>query len=258
VVTRFRNLSAYLYHNTASMTHILTPEGIIALLTLTILEIVLGIDNIIFISILVGKLPEAQAQRARSIGLSLAVILRIVFLFGAVYIATLTEPFLIVFSHDITGRDVIMFGGGLFLIAKATTELHSKLEGDEEVAQAGKAARSFGIMVLQIIILDLVFSIDSVITAIGLSQDLLIMVIAVVVAVIVMQLSAKSISRFIEGHPTIKVLALAFLIMVGFVLVVEGFHVHVPKGYIYAAMAFSISVEMLNIRMRKKTTEVRQ
>ncbi|CAN5546475.1 TerC family protein [soil metagenome] len=237
------------------MTHILTPEGIVALLTLTILEIVLGIDNIIFISILVGKLPPEQAQRARTIGLSLAVILRIAFLFGAVYMATLTEPFLVVFSHGITGRDVIMFGGGLFLIAKATTELHSKLEGDEDGQQGGKSARSFGIMVLQIIILDLVFSIDSVITAIGLSQDLLIMVIAVVVAVIVMQVSAKSISRFIEGHPTIKVLALAFLIMVGFILVVEGFHVHVPKGYIYAAMAFSISVEMLNIRMRKKSTK---
>lgn len=234
------------------MTHLLTPEGIVALLTLTILEIVLGIDNIIFISILVGKLPPEQAQRARTIGLSLAVILRIVFLFGAVYLATLTEPFLVVFSHGITGRDVIMFGGGLFLIAKATTELHSKLEGKEEEEQASKSSRSFALMVLQIIILDLVFSIDSVITAIGLSQDLLIMVIAVVVAVIVMQISAKSISHFIEGHPTIKVLALAFLIMVGFVLVVEGFHVHVPKGYIYAAMAFSISVEMLNIRMRKR------
>jgi len=239
------------------MTHILTPEGIVALLTLTILEIVLGIDNIIFISILVGKLPPEQAQRARTIGLSLAVILRIVFLFGAVYMATLTEPFLVLFSHGITGRDVIMFGGGLFLIAKATTELHSKLEGEEDEKdekQGGKSSsRSFTIMVTQIIILDLVFSIDSVITAIGLSQDLLIMVIAVVVAVIVMQISAKSISHFIEGHPTIKVLALAFLIMVGFVLVVEGFHVHVPKGYIYAAMAFSIGVEMLNIRMRKKS-----
>ncbi|MBS1561489.1 MAG: TerC family protein [Bacteroidetes bacterium] len=237
------------------MTHLLTPEGIVALLTLTILEIVLGIDNIIFISILVGKLPPDQAQRARTIGLSLAVILRIVFLFGAVYLATLTEPFLVVFSHGITGRDVIMFGGGLFLIAKATTELHSKLEGKEEEEQTSKSSRSFALMVLQIIILDLVFSIDSVITAIGLSQDLLIMVIAVVVAVIVMQISAKSISHFIEGHPTIKVLALAFLIMVGFVLVVEGFHVHVPKGYIYAAMAFSISVEMLNIRMRRKLSD---
>lgn len=255
MVTQLRKLRARFYHSPFCMTHLLSPEGIVALLTLTILEIVLGIDNIIFISILVGKLPPDQAQRARTIGLSLAVILRIVFLFGAVYMATLTEPFLIVFSHGITGRDVIMFGGGLFLIAKATTELHSKLEGTEEEEQGGKSTRSFALMVLQIIILDLVFSIDSVITAIGLSQDLLIMVIAVVVAVIVMQISAKSISHFIEGHPTIKVLALAFLIMVGFVLVVEGFHVHVPKGYIYAAMAFSISVEMLNIRMRRKLSD---
>lgn len=254
MVARIRNLRFRFYNYFFCMTHILTPEGIVALLTLTILEIVLGIDNIIFISILVGKLPPEQAQRARTIGLSLAVILRIVFLFGAVYMATLTEPFLVLFSHGITGRDVIMFGGGLFLIAKATTELHSKLEGEEDEKQGGKSSsRSFTIMVTQIIILDLVFSIDSVITAIGLSQDLLIMVIAVVVAVIVMQISAKSISHFIEGHPTIKVLALAFLIMVGFVLVVEGFHVHVPKGYIYAAMAFSIGVEMLNIRMRKKS-----
>lgn len=234
------------------MDHLLSPEGIVALLTLTILEIVLGIDNIIFISILVGKLPPADAQRARTIGLSLALILRIVFLLGAVYMAKMTEPFLVVFSHGITGRDVIMFGGGLFLIAKATTELHSKIEGKEEDGTNGGKVQSFALMVLQIIILDLVFSIDSVITAIGLSQDLLIMIIAVIVAVIVMQVSAKSISHFIEGHPTIKVLALAFLIMVGFVLVVEGFHVHVPKGYIYAAMAFSISVEMLNLRMRKK------
>ncbi len=255
MVPQLRKLRFRFYHYTSCMTHLLSPEGIVALLTLTILEIVLGIDNIIFISILVGKLPPEQAQRARTIGLSLAVILRIVFLFGAVYLATLTEPFLVVFSHGITGRDVIMFGGGLFLIAKATTELHSKLEGKEEEEQASRSSRSFAIMVLQIIILDLVFSIDSVITAIGLSQDLLIMVIAVVVAVIVMQISAKSISHFIEGHPTIKVLALAFLIMVGFVLVVEGFHVHVPKGYIYAAMAFSISVEMLNIRMRRKLSD---
>jgi predicted tellurium resistance membrane protein TerC len=251
-----------------AMEHLLTPEGLVALVTLTVLEIVLGIDNIIFISILVGRLPEADQKRARSIGLSLALILRVVFLFGATWVAQATKPWFTIGpflgmseAFGVSGRDIIMVAGGLFLLAKATTELHSKLEGGEETASAGNKA-SFGTMIVQIIVLDLVFSIDSVITAIGLSQELLIMVIAVVVAVIVMQVSAGSISRFIHKHPTVKVLALAFLLMIGMLLVVEALHVHVPKGYVYFAMAFSVGVEMLNIRIRaraaKPPVELRQ
>jgi predicted tellurium resistance membrane protein TerC len=243
------------------METLFTVDGFVALITLTVLEIVLGIDNIIFISILVGRLPEAQQAKARSIGLSLALVLRIVFLLGAVWIAQLTTPLItipkmLLMSGDwgISGRDMIMMAGGLFLLAKATSELHAKLEGEEHGSQASSKRAAFGVMILQIILLDLVFSIDSVITAIGLSQDFAVMAIAVVVAVIVMQLSAGSVSRFIHQHPTVKVLALAFLLMVGLVLVLEGVAVHVPKGYVYFAMAFSISVEFLNVRLRKKVT----
>lgn len=250
------------------MEHLLTPEGLVALITLTVLEIVLGIDNIIFISILVGRLPEKDQQRARTIGLSLALILRVVFLFGASWVAQATKPWFEIgpflgmdAAFGVSGRDLIMVAGGLFLLAKATTELHGKLEGGEEGTATVKKA-SFGTMIVQIILLDLVFSIDSVITAIGLSQNLLIMVIAVIVAVIVMQVSAGSISRFIHKHPTVKVLALAFLLMIGMLLVVEALHVHVPKGYVYFAMAFSVGVEMLNIRIRaraaKPPVELRQ
>jgi predicted tellurium resistance membrane protein TerC len=237
-----------------------TGEGIIALLTLTILEIVLGIDNIIFISILVGKLPASEQQRARLIGLSLALILRLVFLFFAVWIASLTMPLFTVSPillmqepFGVSGRDLIMFGGGMFLLAKATTELYNKLEGPEESHEGGKQARrNFAMLILQIILLDIVFSIDSVITAVGLTQNFPIMAIAVIVAVAVMMLSAKGISDFIEKHPSIKILALAFLLMVGMLLVIDGFHVHVPKGYVYFAMAFSVLVEMLNLRFRTK------
>lgn len=243
------------------MEHLLTPEGLVALVTLTVLEIVLGIDNIIFISILVGRLPEQDQQRARTIGLSLALILRVVFLFGASWVAQATKPLFEVgpflgmdAAFGVSGRDLIMVAGGLFLLAKATTELHNKLEGAEETSATAKKA-SFGSMIVQIILLDLVFSIDSVITAIGLSQNLLIMVIAVIVAVIVMQVSAGSISRFIHAHPTVKVLALAFLLMIGMLLVVEALHVHVPKGYVYFAMAFSVGVEMLNIRIRARSAK---
>jgi predicted tellurium resistance membrane protein TerC len=237
-----------------------TGEGIIALLTLTILEIVLGIDNIIFISILVGKLPASEQQRARLIGLSLALVLRLVFLFFAVWIASLTMPLFTVSPlllmqepFGVSGRDLIMFGGGMFLLAKATTELYNKLEGPEESHEGGKQARrNFAMLILQIILLDIVFSIDSVITAVGLTQNFPIMAIAVIVAVAVMMLSAKGISDFIEKHPSIKILALAFLLMVGMLLVIDGFHVHVPKGYVYFAMAFSVLVEMLNLRFRTK------
>jgi predicted tellurium resistance membrane protein TerC len=238
---------------------LVTPDVIISLITLTILEIVLGIDNIIFISILVGRLPERDQAKARTIGLSLALVLRIIFLFGATWIAQLTSDLIttpaifgIIPSVGFSGRDLIMLAGGLFLLAKATSELHAKLEGNEHEGSA-KATASFGSMIAQIIALDLVFSIDSVITAIGLTQHFWVMVVAVVISVGVMQLSAGSISRFIHRHPTVKVLALAFLIMIGTLLVAEGFEVHVPKGYVYFAMAFSMGVEFLNMRLRARS-----
>ncbi|MEN9795179.1 MAG: hypothetical protein RLZZ150_156 [Bacteroidota bacterium] len=238
---------------------LVTPDVIISLITLTILEIVLGIDNIIFISILVGRLPERDQAKARTIGLSLALVLRIIFLFGATWIAQLTSDLIttpaifgIIPSVGFSGRDLIMLAGGLFLLAKATSELHAKLEGNEHEGSA-KATASFGSMIAQIIALDLVFSIDSVITAIGLTQHFWVMVVAVIISVGVMQLSAGSISRFIHRHPTVKVLALAFLIMIGTLLVAEGFEVHVPKGYVYFAMAFSMGVEFLNMRLRARS-----
>jgi predicted tellurium resistance membrane protein TerC len=238
---------------------LVTPDVIISLITLTILEIVLGIDNIIFISILVGRLPERDQAKARTIGLSLALVLRIIFLFGATWIAQLTSDLIttpaifgIIPSVGFSGRDLIMLAGGLFLLAKATSELHAKLEGNEHEGSA-KATASFGSMIAQIIALDLVFSIDSVITAIGLTQHFWVMVVAVIISVGVMQLSAGSISRFIHRHPTVKVLALAFLIMIGTLLVAEGFEVHVPKGYVYFAMAFSMGVEFLNMRLRVRS-----
>ncbi len=239
---------------------LVTPDVIISLITLTILEIVLGIDNIIFISILVGRLPEKDQAKARTIGLSLALVLRIVFLFGATWIAQLTTDLItmpalfgVIPSVGFSGRDLIMLAGGLFLLAKATSELHAKLEGNEH-STSSTAKASFGSMIAQIIALDLVFSIDSVITAIGLTQHFWVMAVAVVISVGVMQLSAGGISRFIHRHPTVKVLALAFLIMIGTLLVAEGFEVHVPKGYVYFAMAFSMAVEFLNMRLRGRSS----
>lgn len=237
-------------------------EGLTALTTLTLLEIVLGIDNIIFVSILVGRLPENRQATARTIGLSLALILRLVFLFFATWIAGLVEPLftigpfmgMLAGGLDVSWRDVIMLSGGLFLLYKATTELHTKLEGDAESSGPQTLANSFGVMIFQIVVLDIVFSIDSVITAIGLSNNLLIMSIAVIAAVIVMQLSAGAITRFIAKHPTVKILALAFLLMVGMVLIADGFHAHIPRGYVYFAMTFSIAVELLNFRLRTKTS----
>lgn len=231
-----------------------SPEAWIALGTLTALEIVLGIDNIIFISILVGRLPESQRTYARRMGLALAMIMRLALLFSISWIMGLTEPWITVFGYDISGRDVILVGGGLFLIAKATHEIHNSLEGVEE-REANVVASGLGMVLLQIALLDIVFSLDSVITAVGLVDQVSLMAIAIILAVLVMLVAAKTIGDFVDGHPTIKILALSFLILVGVTLMVEGFGVHVPKGYIYFAMAFSVTVEILNLRMRKRQAE---
>jgi len=233
------------------MDWITDPQSLIALLTLTILEIVLGIDNIIFISILSGKLPKEKQKKARLLGLSLAMITRILSLFSISLIVKLTEPFFTVFEIGISGRDLILILGGLFLLAKSTMEIHSKLEGEEEHHEV-KAKVSFMSVIIQILLLDIVFSLDSVITAIGMANELAVMIIAVIIAVIFMMFFSGSISDFVERHPTIKILALSFLLLIGFSLIIEGLHQHIPKGYIYFAMAFSVFVEMLNIRMKKK------
>lgn len=233
---------------------IASPEAWIALATLTALEIVLGIDNIIFISILVGRLPEKQRDFARRLGLGLAMATRLALLFSIAWVMGLTEPWFTVFNEEISGRDVILIGGGLFLLAKATHEIHGSLEGasgDERKLIAG----GMGMILAQIAILDIVFSLDSVITAVGLADHVSIMAIAIIVAVGVMLFAAKPIGDFVDAHPTIKILALSFLILVGMTLMIEGFDVHVPKGYIYFAMAFSVAVEMINIRMRRKIEE---
>jgi predicted tellurium resistance membrane protein TerC len=228
-----------------------SPEAWIALGTLTALEIVLGIDNIIFISILVGRLPEKQRNFGRRLGLGLAMIARLALLFSIAWVMGLTEPWFEVLGNAISGRDVILIGGGLFLLAKSTHEIHASLEGATETAQS-TAIVTLGAVLVQIALLDIVFSLDSVITAVGLVQDVAVMAIAIVLAVGVMLLAAKPIGEFVDRHPTIKMLALSFLILVGLTLIVEGFDVHVPKGYIYFAMAFSVLVEMLNIRLRGK------
>lgn len=228
-----------------------SPEAWIALGTLTALEIVLGIDNIIFISILVGRLPENQRAFARRMGLGLAMITRLALLFSISWVMGLTEPWVKLLSYEISGRDVILIGGGLFLVAKATHEIHNSLEGIEEPGRL-IVVTSLGMALLQIAVLDIVFSLDSVITAVGLVDQVSLMAIAIILAVIVMLMAAKTIGDFVDEHPTIKILALSFLILVGVTLMVEGFGVHVPKGYIYFAMAFSVTVEMLNLRMRKK------
>src|SRR3989344_3469130 len=228
-----------------------SPEAWIALGTLTALEIVLGIDNIIFISILVGRLPRKQRALARRTGLSLAMITRLGLLFSISWVMGLTEPWVTILNQAISGRDVVLIGVGLFLQAKATHEIHNSLEGIEDSGNTVVAA-SLGMVLVQIAILDIVFSLDSVITAVGLVEHVSIMAIAIILAVVVMLMAAKPIGDFVDAHPTIKILALSFLILVGVTLMVEGFDVHVPKGYIYFAMAFSVAVEMLNIRMRRK------
>ena len=223
----------------------------VALLTLTVLEIVLGIDNIVFISILVGKLPAEQQDRARIIGLSLAMVMRIALLFTISWIIGLTAPLFEIAGMEISGRDIILLAGGLFLIGKATFEIHDRLEGEEHGAGAAAAGTATLASVLaQIVALDIVFSLDSVITAVGMAEDLWVMVAAVVIAVGVMLISSGMISRFVNEHPTVKMLALSFLLLIGTSLVAEGLEFHIPKGYIYFAMAFSVFVELLNLRVR--------
>ena len=228
------------------------PEAWIALLTLTALEIVLGIDNIIFISILVNRLPEHQRARARFLGLGLAMLTRIGLLLSITWVMRLTAPFFAVMGRDISGRDLILIGGGLFLLWKSTMEIHESLEGEDEQGRTGAAA-GFITTLVQIALLDIIFSLDSVITAVGLANDVAVMILAIMAAVIVMMFSSRGIGEFVDRHPTIKVLALSFLVMIGVTLIAEGMGLHIPKGYIYFAMAFSVTVEMLNIRMRKKT-----
>jgi predicted tellurium resistance membrane protein TerC len=235
------------------------PNAWIALATLTALEIVLGIDNIIFISILVGRLPPEKRDLARRLGLSLAMGSRILLLLALAWIMRLTEPLFTTFGHAWSGRDLILIGGGLFLLWKSVHEIHNSLEGEDDVSaasQGGAAANvagvSFAGVLVQIAIIDIVFSLDSVITAVGLADDVMVMVIAIVAAVAVMMFAAKPIGDFVDAHPTIKILALAFLVLVGVTLIGEGFGTNVPKGYIYFAMAFSFAVEMINIRMRKR------
>lgn len=230
------------------------PQIWIAFATLTVLELVLGIDNIIFISILVDKLPKAQQEMARRIGLFMAMFMRIGLLFILSWIVGLTEPFFTVFGKDVSGRDLILISGGLFLIWKSTGEIHQSMEGEQaHTSNAVKA--TFGAVIVQIMIIDMVFSLDSIITAVGMVDELAVMIAAVVVSVGLMMLFASAIGRFVSDHPTIKMLALAFLVVVGVVLVAEGFGHHVPKGYVYFAMAFSLGVEMLNIWMRKRSAK---
>lgn len=227
------------------------PQMWIALLTLTALEIVLGIDNIIFISILAEKLPQAQEERGRQIGLLGAMVTRILLLFSLAWLTKLTAPLFSVFHHDVSGRDIILMAGGLFLLAKSTVEIHHKLEGEEGERSARVGANFWGV-ILQIMLLDIVFSLDSVITAVGMADELAIMVAAVVIAVLVMLYASKPISAFVGQHPTIKILALSFLLLIGVSLVAEGLDFTIPKGYIYFAMGFSVFVEMLNTRLRSR------
>jgi predicted tellurium resistance membrane protein TerC len=236
------------------MDWIADPQAWIAFITLVALEIVLGIDNIIFIAILAGKLPRGQQGKARSIGLGLATITRILLLFSIFWIARLTAPLFTLFGQAISGRGLILIGGGLFLLAKSTHEIHQKVEGVPNRARTVASVKtSFAAVITQILLLDIVFSFDSVLTAVGMSNRIEIMAAAVVAAVIFMMFASAMVSKFIERHPTIKILALSFLLLIGFALILEGFDQHVPKGYIYFAMAFSVFVEMLNLRARKKT-----
>ena len=231
------------------------PQAWVAFLTLVALEIVLGIDNIIFITILAGKLPAEQQARARYIGLALALVLRVILLFSLTWVIGLTSPLFTVLGQEISGRDLILLLGGLFLLGKATFEIHDSLEGEEGHASARVKAQ-FTSVIIQIILLDAVFSLDSVITAVGMVSNLSIMIAAVVVAIAFMMLFAAPVGGFVHRHPTIKMLALSFLLLIGLTLIVEAFDVHIPKGYIYFAMGFSVFVEFLNLRLRKKTQPV--
>jgi predicted tellurium resistance membrane protein TerC len=233
------------------------PEVWIALVTLTALEIVLGVDNIIFISIVAGRLPKAKQSRARRMGLLAAMLMRIGLLFSLSWLSKLTAPLVTVAGREISGRDLILIAGGMFLLAKSTWEIHENLEGEPEDAPRGAVPSSFAALIVQIMLLDIVFSLDSVITAIGMARQLAVMVAAVVIAVGVMMWASKPIVEFVDRHPTVKMLALSFLILIGVSLVAEGFGQHIPKGYIYFAMAFSVFVEMINLRLRKVSEPVR-
>lgn len=242
--------------NAFDMSWISNPEAWIALLTLTVMEIVLGIDNIVFISILVDKLPLAERPRARLLGLGFAMLTRILLLLSISWVMQLKTPLFSVMSHEISGKDLILILGGLFLLWKSTKEIHHKIEGaHEDTPSAGKARAALGAILVQIAILDIVFSLDSVITAVGMVDDIMVMIIAVMIAVGFMMVFAGTVSDFISKHPTVKVLALSFLLLIGTTLIAEGFHVHFQKGYVYFAMAFSIFVEMLNIRMKDKAAK---
>jgi predicted tellurium resistance membrane protein TerC len=230
------------------------PQALVGLLTLTVLEIVLGIDNIIFISILAGKLPPHLQGKARKIGLSLAMIMRILLLLSLAWIIGLTRPLFEVFGFDVTGRAMILVGGGLFLVAKSVHEIHNKLEGESTHGSIGKVV-SFSSVLIQIILLDIVFSLDSVITAVGMVNEIGVMITAVIIAVGVMMVFAGPVAAFVERHPTVKMLALSFLLLIGVNLIVEGFGYHIPKGYTYFAMGFAVFVEMLNLKLRKPKAE---
>jgi len=233
-----------------------TADGILALITLTFLEVVLGVDNVIFISILSSKLPAADQPKTRRVGLLAAMVMRILLLMSIAWIVRLTAPLVTVFGRDISGRDVILIGGGLFLLAKATLEIHERLEGEEGHGSA-RVAPSFGAVIAQIMLLDIVFSLDSVITAVGMADAIAIMVVAVVLAVAIMMFSAEPISAFVNRHPTVKVLALSFLLLIGVSLVGDGLGMHVPKGYSYFAMGFAVFVEMINLRVRGAAAPVK-
>lgn len=227
------------------------PQAWIALATLTALEIVLGIDNVVFISILADKLPREQRAKARNVGLALAMIMRILLLLSISWVVQLTSPLFTIFGNEISGRDLILLGGGLFLLAKSTHEMHGSLEGDEGTSSR-RVSASFASVLVQILLLDMVFSLDSVITAVGMADDLGVMITAVIVAVVVMLVFAGPISSFVSRHPTMKMLALSFLLLIGVALVAEGFGQHIPKGYIYFSMAFSLFVEIMNLKLRAR------
>lgn len=233
------------------MDALLTADGLIALVTLSVLEVVLGIDNVIFISILAGKLPKADQEKARRIGLMAAMVMRILLLMSIAWIVRLTAPLFEVAGHPISGRDLILIVGGLFLLFKATREIHDKLEG-EDGHVSSRVAPTMAAVITQIMLLDIVFSLDSVITAVGMADDLSVMIAAVVIAVAIMMFAARPVSEFVDQHPTVKVLALSFLLLIGCSLVAEGFGAHIPKGYIYFAMGFSVFVEMINLRAKGK------
>lgn len=238
------------------MEDLLTIEALISLLTLTFLEVVLGIDNIIFISIVSDRLPEKNQKRARTIGLVLAIVMRILLLLSITWIVKLENPLFHLFGHGVSVRDLILMAGGLFLIAKSTSEIHSKvMGGEDEEALKSQGTLTVGKAILQIILLDMVFSFDSILTAIGLSDQIVIMVIAVLISLVIMLVFVEKINSFVNQYPTVKVLALSFLLMIGTLLVLDGFHIEVPKGYIYFSLVFSLFVEFLNLRMRKKRLE---